>query len=83
MAGKRLLNPIIKAFACTVGMIIMGLFTYPVLQSGNGLDFSFYIRLLVFFAFAYLLLQSLKQVLRQEQDRSSASSPYPTKEPGE
>ncbi len=74
MAGKRFLNPIIKSFVCVAGMAIMGTLTYPVLRDGIERDSMFYARSLVFCGFAYLLLQTIKQILHGEKDHSALSS---------
>ena len=75
MAEKRFLNPIVKSFVCVAGMAIMGIFTYPVLRDGIERDSMFYARSLVFCGFAYLLIQTIKQVLHREKDHSTLSSP--------
>jgi len=68
MAGKKFLNPILKATICVLGMLVMGYFLYPTVLSGTFEDNLTVVRALVFLGFTYLLVQSIKQILeRREQ----------------
>lgn len=68
MAGKKFLNPILKIAICISGMLVVGYFLYPSVQSGTIEDNLTVLRALVFIGFTYLLGQSIKQMLeRREQ----------------
>ncbi len=63
MAGKNFLNPILKVAICVLGILVMGYFLYPSVVSGTVEDNLTIVRGLVFLGFAYLLVQSIKQIL--------------------
>lgn len=63
MAGKKFLNSYLKIVICSLGMAVMAYFLYPAMQSGEFSDKLNVIRGLVFIGFAYLLVQSVKEVL--------------------
>jgi hypothetical protein len=67
MAGKKFLNPILKAAICVAGMFVMGYFLYPAALSGTIEDNLTIVRVLVFLGFTYLLIQSVKQMLERRQ----------------
>ncbi len=68
MAGKKFLNPIFKIAICITGMVVIGYFLYPSVQSGTIEDSLTVLRALVFIGFTYLLGQSIKEILeRREQ----------------
>jgi hypothetical protein len=65
MAGNRFLNPLLKVGLCSLGMIVMACFLYPSMKDGAEYDYLTIGRVLVFLGFTYLLVQSLRQVLRR------------------
>jgi hypothetical protein len=65
MAGNRFLNPLLKVVLCSLGMIVMACFIYLSMKDGAEYDYLTIGRVLVFLGFTYLLVQSLRQVLRR------------------
>lgn len=65
MAGNKFLNPLLKVILCSLGMIVMGYFLYFSMKDGAAYDHLTIARVLVFLGFTYLLVQSLRQVLRR------------------
>jgi hypothetical protein len=63
MAGNRFLNSYLKIVICVLGMAVMGYFLYPAIEAGTLTDKLNLIRGLVFIGFAYLFVQSVKEVL--------------------
>jgi hypothetical protein len=63
MAGRKFLNPLLKSVLCAAGMVILGYFLYPSLLAGTTEDSTTLLRLLVFLAFAYLFVQSVRELL--------------------
>lgn len=59
MAGKKFLNPIGKIILCLIGMLVMGYFLLPAIQSGDYDDRMTIVRGLVFLAFTILLVRSI------------------------
>jgi hypothetical protein len=64
MVEKKFLNPIAKIVLCSLGMLIMGYFLFPALQSGSFDDRLTIVRGLVFLAFGVLLIRSIGEVRR-------------------
>ena len=65
MAEKKFLNPIARIVLCSLGMLIMGYFLVPAIQSGAFDDRLTIVRGLVFLAFGILLVRSIGEVRRQ------------------
>jgi len=63
MAGKRFLNSYLKIVICVLGMAAMGYYLYPAFETGDLTEKLNVIRGLVFIGFAYLFIQSVKEVL--------------------
>ncbi|MFH0959765.1 MAG: hypothetical protein V1897_13795 [Pseudomonadota bacterium] len=68
MAGKKFLNPTIKIVICVSALTLLGYFVIDPLQDAifrNGPIDKFLIgRILVMMGFVYLLIQSLRELLR-------------------
>jgi len=64
MAGKKFLNPFAKIILCAMGMLVMGYFLFPAIQSGDYYDRMTIVRGLVFLAFSFLLVRSIAEVWR-------------------
>ena len=62
MAGIKFLNPILRIVLCGAMMAVLGYYLYPVLKSGDVTERMTIIRGLVFLGFAYLLVQSLREL---------------------
>lgn len=62
MAGKKFLNPVGRIILCAIGMLVMGYFLLPAIQSGDYSDRITIVRGLVFLAFGFLLVRSIAQV---------------------
>ncbi len=62
MAGKKFLNPIGKIILCLIGMLVLGYFLLPAIQSGDYDNGITIVRGLVFLAFAVLLIRSIAEV---------------------
>jgi hypothetical protein len=67
MAGNKFLNPLLKIVLCMLGMLAMGYFLYPEIESGNFSDNLTVIRALVFLGFTYLLVNSVRDILGQKR----------------
>ncbi|MDQ7781254.1 MAG: hypothetical protein RDU20_00150 [Desulfomonilaceae bacterium] len=65
MAGKKFLNPITRIVLCSIGMIVMGYFLLPAIQSGDYGDRTTIARALVFLAFGVLLIRSIAGIWRR------------------
>jgi hypothetical protein len=63
MVGHKFLNPALKIILCLLGMLAMGYFIYPELEAGTFSDKLTIIRALVFSGFAYLLAQSVRDMM--------------------
>lgn len=63
MTGKRFLNPFMKIILSLIGMGAIGYQLYVWLVSGESYDNLTIVRALVFAGFAYLLVQSFRQIL--------------------
>ncbi|MEW6533100.1 MAG: hypothetical protein AB1473_19875 [Thermodesulfobacteriota bacterium] len=63
MAEKNFLNPLLKVVLCAGGMLLMGYYLYMASLEGTLYEQLNIIRGLVFLGFAYLLAQSLRQLL--------------------
>lgn len=61
MAGKKFLNPIGKMILCLIGMLVMGYFLLPAIQSGDYDDRMTIVRGIVFLAFSILLVRSIAE----------------------
>ncbi len=68
MAKKRLLNPSLKVALCSMGVAAMAYLLIPPAVSGGPYDCLTMARALVLLGFVYLLIQSLRQVLRGPKD---------------
>ena len=69
MAGKKFLNPIVKIALCSLGMVLMGYFLVPAIQSGNFDDRLTIVRALVFLVFGFLLVRSIGEVSRRRDSQ--------------
>jgi hypothetical protein len=67
MAGKKFLNPILKIVLCSAGMAVLAYFLYPSIQDGTIRDGTTVLRGVVFLGFAYLLAQSIRELLGQPE----------------
>jgi hypothetical protein len=67
MAGKSFLNPILKIVLCSIGVLVMGYFVYGSVQAGEISERITIIRALVLVGFAYLLVQSVKELVIQRE----------------
>ena len=63
MAGKKFLNPVLKATLCSVGIVSMAYLLIPQVRSGGPYDYLTVARALVLLGFAYLLAKTVKDVL--------------------
>jgi|UniRef100_A0A7C4AT51 hypothetical protein len=62
MAGKKFLNPFLKAILCVIGVAVMGYYLLEAVQQGEALERLNLVRWLVLMGFAYLLYQSVKDL---------------------
>ncbi|MFH1115276.1 MAG: hypothetical protein V1792_15305 [Pseudomonadota bacterium] len=62
MAGKKFLNPVGKIILCLIGMLVLGCFLLPAVQSGDYGGPITILRALVFLAFAVLLVRSIAEI---------------------
>ena len=73
MAGKRFLDPKIKIILCLLGFLILGYFAhgplYEAVFSDGQWDRMLVGRLVVMGAFAYLLGQSIKELIVKKEAR--------------
>ncbi len=65
MAGSKFLNPYAKMVICALGMALMAYVLYPSIESGQFNDGLAIGRALVFLGFAYLLVQSVRQIMNR------------------
>ncbi len=64
MAARNFLNPYLKIMLCLAGMIVMGYFLYTPFEDWATYDHLTIARALVFLGFTYLLVQTLRELLR-------------------
>jgi hypothetical protein len=64
MAGKNFLNPLLKVILCSIGIFSMAYYLLPVLQSDKSIETLDGIRVLVLLGFGYLLIQSLRHLIK-------------------
>jgi hypothetical protein len=64
MAGKNFLNPLLKMILCSIGIFAMAYYLIPALQSDKPIETLDGIRGLVLLGFGYLLIQSLRQLIK-------------------
>ncbi len=62
MAGKKFLNPFLKAILCVIGVAVVGYYLFEAVQQGQALERLNLVRWLVLIGFAYLLYQSVKDL---------------------
>jgi TRAP-type C4-dicarboxylate transport system permease small subunit len=66
MAGKKFLNPTIKIIICLLAIAVLGYFVVQEALFQNDPVNKFLIgRILVMIGFAYLLVQSLREMFRK------------------
>lgn len=66
MAGKKFLNPTIKIIICLLAIAVLSYFVVQEALFQNDLVNKFLIgRILVMIGFAYLLVQSLREMFRK------------------
>ncbi len=63
MAGKKFLNPFLKATLCIIGIGAMAYLLVPQVRSGGPYDYLALGRALVLLGFVYLLAQTVKDML--------------------
>ena len=68
MAGKNFLNPVLKATLCSVGTASMAYLLIPQVWSGGPYDYLTLVRALVLLGFVYLLIQTVKDILRGREN---------------
>ena len=68
MAGKKFLNPVLKATLCSVGIGAMVYLLVPQVRSGGPYDYLTLARALVLLGFVYLLAQTVKDMLWGRQN---------------
>ncbi len=64
MAGKKFLNPVLKATLCSVGIVAMAYLLIPQVGSEGPYDYLMLARALVLLGFAYLLAKTLKDMFK-------------------
>lgn len=67
MAGKHFLNPILKIILCALGMLVIGYYLVRSIGNNSIYDSFTILRILVIVGFAYLLVQSIRQLLHQRR----------------
>jgi hypothetical protein len=68
MAGKKFLNPVLKATLCSIGIACMAYLLIPQVGSGGPYDYLTLVRALVLLGFVYLLIQTVKDILRGREN---------------
>lgn len=68
MAGKKFLNPVLKATLCSVGIASMAYLLISEVGSGSRYDYLTLVRALVLLGFVYLLTQTVKDILRGREN---------------
>jgi hypothetical protein len=73
MAGKKFLNPVLKATLCSAGILSMAYLLVPQVQSGGPYDYLTLARALVLAGFVYLLGQTIKEMLKARENPENYS----------
>ena len=68
MAGKKFLNPVLKAVLCSIGVVSMVYLLVPQVGSGGPYDYLTLARALVLLGFIYLLGQTVKEMLKGREN---------------
>jgi len=68
MAEKKFLNPVLKAALCSLGIGAMAYLLIPQVGSGDPYDYLTLARSLVLLGFVYLLVQSVREILKGREN---------------